>query len=188
MENGEKLIFVFDADSSPENRLSLFLKRSLTPSKIECPLYRLMHDMKGIHPVVLEKLQELGVPYETLYFDQFIQKYEGFEIFGKFKLADVTYPCVYIIIGREREERELYELVASRYFLRCDSASCFSRILERKHLQFKELGPAEFKKRNDPKFKAESKEEEKNEKEEKKQKIENAQQKIADMEKRNREK
>ena len=180
-DKSEKLIFIFDAESSPENKISLFLKRSLTPSKIECPLYRLIHNVKGIKPEVTDYLKKNGIPYEIIYRDEFIKKYEGFEIFGKFKISSVTYPSVFIITGSEREERDIYELVAARYFNRCDSLKCFSRVLERKYDQFKELGPDEFKRVNDPAFKAAAKAEV-DEKEEKKQKIENAHQKIVDME------
>ncbi|MDR0767171.1 MAG: hypothetical protein LBE57_01795 [Methanosarcinales archaeon] len=180
-EKTEKLVFIFDVDSLPESKISLFLKRSITPSKIECPLYRLTHSAKGLKPEVTEYMEKFGLDYEILYRDEFIKKYEGFEIFGTFKIADTTYPSVYIVIGSDREERQIYELVAARYFKKCDSLSCFGRVLERKYSQFKELGPAEFKKVNTPGYK-QNNSEEKDEKEEKKQKIENAQQKIVDME------
>lgn len=181
-EKNEKLVFIFDVDSLPENKISLFFKRSITPSKIECPLYRLMHSAKGLRPEVTEYMTKFGLPYEILYRDEFIRKYEGFEIFGTFRIADATYPSVYIVVGSEKEERQVYELISSRYFNRCDSISCFSRILERKYDQFTELGPDEFKKVNAPGYKPAAATEEIDEKEEKKQKIENAHQKIVDME------
>lgn len=180
-EKSEKLLFIFDVDSLPENKISLFFKRNLTPSKIECPLYRIMHDAKGIHPQITEYLEKFGLSYEILYRNDFIKKYESYEIFGTFRVADATYPSVYIVVGSEREERHVYELVAARYFNKCDSVSCFTRIMERKYNQFTELGPEEFKKRSAPGYKPEN-DEEKDEKEEKKLKIENAHQKIADME------
>jgi hypothetical protein len=179
-EKSEKLIFIFDSDSFPENKISLFLKRSLTPSKIDCPLYRLTHNAKGLKPEAIEYVKKFGLPYEILYRNEFIKKYEGFEIFGKFKISDAVYPSIFIVVGDEREERDIYELVAARYFNRCESLTCFGRVLERKYAQFKELGHAEFKRVNDPAFKASVREVD--EKEEKKQKIENAHQKIVDME------
>lgn len=181
-EKNEKLVFIFDVDGLPENKISLFFKRSITPSKIECPLYRLTHSAKGLKPEVAEYMTKFGLDYETLYRDEFIRKYEGFEIFGTFKIADATYPSVYIVIGSEREERQVYELIAARYFSKCDSLSCFGRVLERKYSQFTELGPAEFKRVNSPGYKPENDAEELDEKEEKKQKIENTHQKIVDME------
>ncbi|MDV0444493.1 hypothetical protein MmiAt1_00190 [Methanimicrococcus sp. At1] len=180
-EKSEKLVFIFDIDSLPENKISLFFKRSLTPSKIECPLYRLTHDAKGLKKEVADYMEKFGLPYEILYRDEFIKKYEGFEIFGQFRMADATYPSVYIIVGTEKEERQVYELIAARYFNRCDSLSCFGRVLERKYEQFKELGPDEFKNRNRPDYRPDNSDEV-DEKEEKKQKIENAHQKIVDME------
>lgn len=180
-EKNEKLVFIFDTDSLPENKISLIFKRSITPSKIECQLYRLMHNAKGLKPEVTEYLTKLNLPYEILYRDEFIRKYEGFEIFGSFRIADATYPSVYIVVGSEKEERQVYELISARYFNKCDSISCFSRILERKYDKFKELGPDEFKKVNTPGYKSENAEET-DEKEEKKQKIENAHQKIVEME------
>ncbi|MDL2260885.1 hypothetical protein LJC08_01365 [Methanimicrococcus sp. OttesenSCG-928-J09] len=181
-EKNEKLVFIFDVDSLPENKISLFFKRSITPSKIECPLYRLMHNAKGLRPEVTEYMTKFGLPYEILYRDEFIRKYEGFEIFGTFRTADATYPSVYIVVGSEKEERQVYELISSRYFNKCDSISCFSRVLERKYDQFTELGPDEFKIANTPGHKPVIAAEEMDEKEEKKQKIENAHQKIVDME------
>ncbi|MBZ3935012.1 hypothetical protein [Methanimicrococcus blatticola] len=181
-EKNEKLVFIFDVESQLESKISLFFKRSITPSKIECPLYRLTHSAKGLKPEVAEYMTNFGLEYETLYRDEFIKKYEGFEIFGTFKIADATYPSVYIVIGSEREERQVYELIAARYFSKCESLSCFSRVLKRKYSQFKELGPAEFKKINSPGYKPENDSDELDEKEEKKQKIETAHQKIVDME------
>ncbi|MDR2943505.1 MAG: hypothetical protein LBU81_00180 [Methanosarcinales archaeon] len=181
-EKKEKLVFIFDTDGLLENKISLFFKRNISPSKIECPLYRLMYGAKGLMPEAAELTAKFGLDYETLYRDEFIKKYEGFEIFGAFKVADATYPSVYIIIGNEKEERQIYELIAARYFSKCDSLSCFSRVLERKYSQFKELGPAEFKRVNSQEYKSADASEELNEKEEKKQKIENAHQKIIDME------
>ncbi|WNY28270.1 hypothetical protein MmiEs2_04540 [Methanimicrococcus stummii] len=180
-EKTEKLVFIFDVDSLPENKISLIFKRSFTPSKIECPLYRLTHGAKGLKPEVVEYMESFGLEYEILYKDEFIKKYEGFEIFGTFKIADATYPSVYIVIGSNREERQVYELIAARYFNKCESLSCFGRVLERKYAQFKELGPAEYKKVNTPGYKKNDSSEI-DEKEEKKQKIENAHQKIVDME------
>jgi len=178
-EKPEKLVFIYDVDSLPENKIALFLKRSITPSKIECPLYRLVHNALGIKPEMTECLKKFGLPYEMMYRDKFIKKYESFEIFGKFKIKDVKYPSVFIIVGSEKEERELHELVAARYFMKCEMVSCFEKVLERKYNQFKELGPEEFKKVNSQSFR---KEKEVDEKEEKKQKIENVHKKIADME------
>ena len=178
-EKPEKLVFIYDVDSLPENKIALFLKRSITPSKIECPLYRLVHNALGIKPEMTECLKKFGLPYEMMYRDKFIKKYESFEIFGKFKIKDVKYPSVFIIVGSEKEERELHELVAARYFMKCEMVSCFEKVLERKYNQFKELGPEEFKKANSQSFR---KEKEVDEKEEKKQKIENVHKKIADME------
>lgn len=180
-EKSEKLVFIYDIDSRPENKISLFFKRSITPSKIECPLYRITHDARGLKPEVTDYMKKFGLPYEILYRDEFIDKYEGFEIFGTFKIADATYPSVYIVIGSDREERQVYELIAARYFDKCESLSCFGRVLERKYAQFKELGPAEFQNRSRPDYKSESAVET-DEKEEKKQKIENAHQRIMDME------
>ena len=184
-EKTEKLVFIFDADSLPENKISLFLKRSLTPSKIECPLYRLTHNAKGIKPEVTKYMEKFclddNLDYEIHYRNEFVKKYEGFEIFGTFRIAEATYPSVYIVIGSDKEERQIYELVAARYFKKCESLSCFGRVLERKYSQFKELGPAEFKIVNAPEYKQDESEE-RDEKEEKKQKIESAQRKIADME------
>jgi hypothetical protein len=179
LEKAEKLVFIFDVDGLPESKLSLLLKRSLTPSKIECPLYRLTHNATGLKQEVVKYMKRSGIDYEIHYRDEFIKKYEGFEIFGLFRIADATYPSVYIIIGSDREERQIYELIPARYFKKCESLSCFARVLELKYSRFKELGPAEFKKTNAPEYKHDD---ERNEKEEKKQKIENAQRKIADME------
>jgi len=181
-EKSEKLILIFDADSSPENKISLFLKRNFTPSKIDCPLYRLIYNSRGIKPEAVADIERLGLPYEILYRDEFVRKYEKFEIFGRFRISDVSYPSVFAIIGNEKEERELHELVAARYFNRCESLACFSRVLERKYDQFKELGPEEFKRVNDPALKSSAEELEMDEKDERKQKIENAHQKIVDME------
>lgn len=181
-EKSQKLVFIYNAESGFENKISLFFKRSITPSKIECPLYRLTNNATGLKTEVTEYMKKFGVPYEVLYRNEFIQKYEGFEIFGTFKIDEATYPSVYIVIGNEREERQIYELIAARYFEKCESLSCFGRILERKYNQFKELGPEEFKKVNSPNYKAEKAADEIDEKEEKKQKIENAHQKIVDME------
>jgi len=176
-EKPEKLIFIYDIDNLPENKIALFLKRSINPSKIECPLYRLIHTTSGIKPEMTEFMEKFGIPYEMLYRNEFIKKYESFEIFGKFKIKDVSYPSVFIIIGSEKEERELYELVAARYFMKCEMVSCFGKVLERKYSQFKELGPEEFKKvSNQPSSK------EINEDEERKQKIETAHKKIVEME------
>ena len=178
-EKPEKLIFIYDFDSSPENKIALFFKRSLTPAKIECPLYRLVNNPSGIKPEMAELMKNLGLPYEILYRNEFIKKYESFEIFGKFKIADAVYPSVYIIVGSEKEEREIYELVAARYFMKCEIISCFSKVLERKYNQFKELGPEEFKNAS---LQSAKRDQEIDEKEEKKQKIENVHKKIADME------
>lgn len=176
----EKLVFVYAVDGLMENKISLFVKRSFTPSKVECPLYRLIHKATGLNPEFVELMKKNGMGYELLYKDEFIRKYESFEIFGNFKISDVTYPAVCIVVGHEKEEREIYELVQPRYFNKCDVISCFGKVLERKYDQFKELGPAEFKRVNEPNYKARG--EETDEREEKKQKIENAQKKIADME------
>ena len=178
-EKPEKLIIIYDFDSSPENKIALFFKRSLTPAKIECPLYRLVNNPSGIKPEMAELMKNLGLAYEILYRNEFIKKYESFEIFGKFKVADAVYPSVYIIVGSEKEEREIYELVAARYFMKCEIISCFSKVLERKYNQFKELGPEEFKNAS---LQSAKRDQEIDEKEEKKQKIENVHKKIADME------
>ena len=177
LEKPEKLIFIYDVNSLPENKISLFLKRNINPSNIECPLYRLMHNASGIKPNVTDLLKKFGHPYEMLYRDEFIKKYENFEIFGKFKVKDATYPAVYILVGSEREEREICELVAPRHFLKCEMVSCFGKVLERKYNQFKELGPEEFKKVSN-----QSSSREINEEEEKKKKIETVHKKIVDME------
>jgi hypothetical protein len=179
VEKPEKLVFVYDVDSSPENKIALFFKRNLMPSKIECPLYRLVNNSLGIKPEVTEYLKKLGLSYEMLYRNEFIKKYENYEIFGKFKMNEAAYPSVFIIVGGEKEEREIYELVAARYFMKCEMVSCFGKVLERKYNQFKELGPEEFKKANSQSFQTED---EIDEEEEKKQKIENVHKKIADME------
>jgi len=130
-------------------------------------LYHIIQNWKEVKTSNLQELQ--------------VKKYEGFEIFGTFRIAEATYPSVYIVIGSDKEERQIYELVAARYFKKCESLSCFGRVLERKYSQFKELGPAEFKIVNAPEYKQDESEE-RDEKEEKKQKIESAQRKIADME------
>ncbi|MCL2550422.1 MAG: hypothetical protein FWE78_05825 [Methanimicrococcus sp.] len=180
----EKLLFIYGVDSLPETKISLFLKRNLTPSKVECPLYRLIHKASGLNPEFVELLKkydmEYNIEYELLYSDEFVKKYESFEIFGKFKISEITYPSVCIVVGHEKEEREIYELVKSRYFDKCDVISCFGKVLERKYDQFRELGPEEFKRVNHPDYKSGGDETDENE--EKKQKIENAQKKIADME------
>jgi len=180
----EKLLFIYGVDGLPENKLSLFLKRNFTPSKVECPLYRLVYKSAGLNPEFVELMRkydmEYNIEYELLYSDEFIKKYESFEIFGKFKISEITYPSVCIVVGHEKEEREIYELVKSRYFDKCESVSCFGKVLERKYGQFQELGPEEFKRVNHPAYK--SGEDVTDENEEKKQKIESAQKKIADME------
>ena len=173
----EKLVLIFDIENLPENKITLFFKRTVTPSKIECPLYRLVHNVSGIRPEVAEYTKKLGIPYEILYRDEFIEKYDCFEVFGKFKMEDVTFPAVYIAVTHENGERGIYELVSERYFRTCELISCFGKVLERKYNQFMELGPDEYKKANERKNK-----EEMNEKDEKKQKVESAQKKIADME------
>ena len=177
LEKPEKLIFIYDVSSLPENKISLFLKRKMNPSKIECPFYRLIHNSSGIKPEVTDLLKKIGHPYEMLYRDEFVKKYEDFEIFGKFKIKEVTYPAVYIIVGGKKDEREICELVAPRHFKKCERASCFGKILERKYSQFKELGPEEFKKVSSQPFPKEIDEEE-----EKKHKIETVHKKIIDME------
>jgi len=180
----EKFLFVYGVNGLPENKISLFLKRNLTPSKVECPLYRLIYKSAGLNPEFVELMRkydmEHNIEYELLYSDEFIKKYESFEIFGKFKISEITYPSVCIMVGHEKEEREIYELVQSRYFSKCDVISCFGKVLERKYGQFQELGPEEFKRVNHPAYK--SGEDIADENEEKKQKIESAQKKIADME------
>ncbi|MCL2863212.1 MAG: hypothetical protein FWE54_03865 [Methanimicrococcus sp.] len=176
----EKLLFVYGVDGLLENKISLFLKRNLTPSKVECPLYRLIHTASGLDPEFVELMKKNDIGYELLYRNEFIKKYECFEIFGKFQIREVTYPTVCIVVGHEKEEREIYELIQSRYFNKCDSLSCFEKVLERKHLLFQEVGPDEFKRISCPGYKSDD--DETDEKEEKKQKIENAQKKIADME------
>ena len=177
LKKPEKLIFIYNVSSLPENKISLYLKRRLNPSKIECPFYRLVHNASGIKPEVIDLMENLEHPYEILYRDEFVKKYESFEIFGKFKIKEVTYPAVYIIVGNKKEEREICELVAPRHFKKCDMVSCFGKILERKYNQFKELGPEEFKKVNN-----QSSSKEIDEEEEKKQKIETVHKKIVDME------
>jgi hypothetical protein len=179
LKKPEKLIFIYDASGLPEKRISLFLKRTLNPSAIECPLYRLLHGAFGIKPEVTEILKKIGLPYEMMCRDEFIKKYESFEIFGNFKISEATYPSVYIITGGEREEREICELVASRHFSKCEMVACFGKILERKYIQFKKLGYEEFKKVNSL---PPSEEKERDDEEEKKKKIITAHKKIADME------
>ena len=179
LKKPEKLIFIYDVSSLPENKITLFLKRSINPSTIECPLYRLLHGVSGIKPEVTEILKKFDLPYEMMYRDEFIKKYESFEIFGKFKISEATYPAVYIITGSEREERDICELVASRHFSKCEMVACFGKILERKYIQFKKLGYEEFKKVSSL---PPSEEKEKNEEEEKKKKIITVHKKIADME------
>jgi len=176
----EKFLFVYGVGSLPENKISLFLKRNFTPSKIDCSLYRLIHKAAGLNPEFVELMERYDMEYELLYSDEFIKKYERFEIFGKFKISEISYPSVCIIVGHEKEEREIYELVQSRYFNKCDSISCFGKVLERKYGQFKELGPAEFKRVNRSDYKSGNGETD--ETEERKQKIESAHKKIADME------
>ena len=180
----EKLLFIYGVAGLPENKISLFLKRNLMPSKVECPLYRLVYKSSGLNPEFVELMRkydmEHNIEYELLYSDEFIKKYESFENFGKFKISEITYPSVCIVVGHEKEEREIYELVKSRYFDKCDVISCFGKVLERKYDQFKELGPEEFKRVNHPNYKSGS--DETDEIEKKKQKIESAQKKIADME------
>ncbi|MDV0447305.1 hypothetical protein MsAg5_11890 [Methanosarcinaceae archaeon Ag5] len=177
-ETKEKLVFIYAMDGGAMNKASYFFKRSLTPSKIECPLYSVTHDAKGIKPEVVDFMKRFGVPYEILYQNEFIQKYEGFEIFGKFKIAEAHFPSVYIILGDERAERDIYELIQPKYFQKCESLSCFGKVLKRKYTQFHELGPEEFRAQS-----KKAQDFETDEDAEKKQKIEKAHEKIVEMEK-----
>ncbi|WP_338098373.1 hypothetical protein [Methanolapillus ohkumae] len=176
----EKLVFIYAMDGGALNKITYFFKQGISPSKIECPLYGLTHSASGMKPEVLDFMKRFGVPYEILYQDEFVRKYEGFEIFGKFKMADAGFPAVYIIVGDERDERGIYELVRPKYFQKCESLSCFGKVLKRKYAQFHELGPDEFQAQNNkaaPEIEAD-------EESEKKQKIEKAHEKIMEMEKR----
>ncbi|WNY24655.1 hypothetical protein [Methanolapillus millepedarum] len=177
-ETKEKLVFIYALDGGAVNKTTHFFKRIVSPSKIECPLYGLTHDAKGIKPEVLDFMKRFGVPYEILYQNEFIQKYEGFEIFGKFKIEEASFPSVYIILGDERAERDIYELIRPTYFQKCESLSCFGKVLKRKYAQFHELGPEEFRVQN-----RKTQDFEADEDAEKKQKIEKAHEKIVEMEK-----
>ncbi|MCL2141914.1 MAG: hypothetical protein FWH46_03440 [Methanimicrococcus sp.] len=144
----KKLVFIYSLDGLIEYKIALFIQRFINPSKIECPLYSIIYDQKGLKPEFTEAMKriELDIPYELLYRNDFIKKYDCFEIFGKFHVSDVTYPSIYIIIGHEKEEREIYELVPTEDILKCSDIADLNRILSEKYDQFKTIGPEEFKK------------------------------------------
>ena len=144
----KKLVFIYSVDSLIESKITLFLQRKFSPSKIDCPLYALLYDKKGLKPEFSKAMArfDLDFPYELLCRDEFVKKYDCFEIFGKFHIRDVTYPSVYIIVGHEKEEREIYELVAPTDIEKCDDIDRLNQILRQKYDQFQNLGPEEFKK------------------------------------------
>ena len=89
---------------------------------------------------------ELDIPYELLFRDEFIKKYECFEVFGKFCIQDATYPSVYIVVGHEKEEREIYELLAPDDILKCVDIADLNHILLEKYVQIKKCGQEEIEK------------------------------------------
>jgi hypothetical protein len=150
-ENREKkFVFIYSIDSLIENKISLLIQRALSPAKIECPLYSLLFNAKGLKAEFVEAMKriELDIPYEMTYRNDFIKKYECFEVFGKFRISDVTYPSVQIVVGHEKEEREVYELVSPSDILKCGGIGDLNQILQQRYAQFKKGGPDEIKNQN----------------------------------------
>ncbi|MFX1288952.1 MAG: hypothetical protein ACFFFY_10405 [Promethearchaeota archaeon] len=85
---GEKLVFIYNADSGLVNTVKDFWHKALRPSTYQCNLCRTTFGVFGAKKEWKTFIKELKIESEFLHKDEFLEKYD---------IEDAKYPSAYIL-------------------------------------------------------------------------------------------
>ncbi|MHA2289158.1 MAG: hypothetical protein ACXABG_10260 [Promethearchaeota archaeon] len=118
INNNDKLVFVWNADSGIINTIKDFWHKALRPSTYQCNLCQTTFGAFGAKKEWKTFIQDLGIDSEFLHKDEFLEKYS---------VKDAKYPSAYIskngtltvFISQEEMNKvetltEMEELVSSK--------------------------------------------------------------------------
>ena len=86
--SGNKLIFIYNADSGLINTVKDFWHKALRPSTYQCNLCQTTFGTFGVKKEWKSFIKDLGIESEFLHRDEFLEKYD---------IKDAKYPSAYVL-------------------------------------------------------------------------------------------